>query len=138
VRVTLNHVDWECYCVGMCRSWYIPAHHVTSVQARTRREILHCTTEKTKNHRKNASPREMQNSLIAHIGIGSPLEDDNTTSTELIFVVLQSIFGVCNLLQSRVFYFNPSFPSSENRCNENKETSSDFHCCCVKNNSNKT
>jgi hypothetical protein len=78
--------------------WYIPTHHVTTVQARTRREILDYH-EKTSNHGKNASPREMQKSSIAHIRIGSPLEDDNTTSTAPILVVLSSIFGVFDLSQ---------------------------------------
>jgi hypothetical protein len=39
----------------------------------------------------------MQNSSIAHIGIGSTLEDDNTTSTTPIFVVPSAILGVFDL-----------------------------------------
>jgi hypothetical protein len=120
-------------------SWYIPTHQITSVQARTVHVgILH---EKA-NHDKNASSREMQNSSIAHVGIGSTSEDDNTTSTTPIIVVLSSIFGVFDLSHGRknrgcfimTLRFSPLLIDAM-KSNENKETSSDFHCC-VMNNSN--
>jgi hypothetical protein len=50
-----------------------------------------------KSGKKYESAREMQNSSIAHIGIGSTLEDDNTTSTPPIFVVPSAILGVFDI-----------------------------------------
>jgi hypothetical protein len=50
----------------------MPTPHATSVQAPTRRDMA----REGKSGKKYKSAREMQNSSIAHIGIGSTLEDD--------------------------------------------------------------
>jgi hypothetical protein len=84
-------------------SWYKPyMARNQRTGTYTPRNAAKCWTIITRrqNHEKIASPREMQSSSIAHIGIGSPLEDDNTTSTALIFVALSLILGVFDLSQS--------------------------------------
>jgi hypothetical protein len=59
-------------------------------------------------------------------------EDDNATSATPFFVVLLTIFSVFDLSHEqksrKLHKFSKILPATERR-NENKETSSDFHCC---------
>jgi hypothetical protein len=89
VRVDSNRDDWEFYCRKLVLPYTLRSLRTGTYASRycTRRQI----------RKKCKSAREMQNSSIAHFGIGSTLEDDNTTSTPPIFVVPSAILGVFDL-----------------------------------------
>jgi hypothetical protein len=115
-------------------SWYIPTHHATSVQARTRRDMA----REGKSGKRSKSAREMQNSSIAHIRIGSTLEDDITHfHTTNLCGSFSDPWRLRSLSQEeqqlRVFDNLDEIICAIDRRNENKETSSDFHCCVTHN-----
>jgi hypothetical protein len=116
--------------------WYIPTPRVTNVQARTRREILDCITRRHQIMEK-MQVREKCKSLQSHTSELDLLRRTTTPLPQYQFLWLSHRFLAFSISHNHeCFVSTQVFPPLFIDAMKTKRLLSNFHCCCVTNNSN--